>query len=99
MITVHGIRDDTKTAWTSKDSGSSFYSQGWIQEDLFRGLDIRQLDYAYDIEESARIYHADGNGIEMESRILLDDVARWRAHLPEVRAYPMGCYLSCICIT
>lgn len=84
VITVHGIRDDTKTAWTSKDPARSEIECDWLQEELFTGLDIRQLDYAYGIEESDNIFHTP-DGIDVEARKLLDCVAQARTDLPEVR--------------
>lgn len=81
MVTVHGIRDDIKTAWTSPDNSN------WIEYELFRSLNIRHLDYAYDNSDSARIYDYRGNGINMEANALLDSLARKRAVLPHVCAY------------
>lgn len=59
MITVHGIRDDIMTAWI-KTSDDSPHAMNWVESELFLTKDIRHLSFAYDNDESARIYHADG---------------------------------------
>lgn len=82
MVTVHGIRDDIQTAWTAPDDNSN-----WIQDKLFPNLPVRQLDYAYDASNSARIYDPSGNGINMEANALLDTLVKNRADLPSVRLH------------
>ncbi|ROW04700.1 hypothetical protein VMCG_04793 [Cytospora schulzeri] len=75
VITVHGVRDDRNTAWTSRNGES------WIRDRLFRNEDIRQMDYSYEIDDAARIFHR--NGIDLEARALLESLARVRANDPE----------------
>lgn len=81
MVTVHGARDDHQTMWTSRGDSSD-----WIDDDLFRNLSIRQLDYVYDNGDSARIYNPNANGITMEAIALLDSLARNRLELFDVRS-------------
>lgn len=76
VVTVHGIRDDRKTAWTTKNGDQ------WIRGSLFGGLDIRQMDFSYDIQDSARVFYE--SGIDLEARALLGSLARVRAMDPEV---------------
>ncbi|KAJ3544493.1 hypothetical protein NM208_g3022 [Fusarium decemcellulare] len=72
VITVHGLRDDHDTAWKSRSG------RPWLQDKLFEGSSIRQLDYLYAIDESARVFTKDG--IEAEARNLLrscsDDISQ-----------------------
>lgn len=80
MVTVHGARDDHQTAWTSRGDNSD-----WIEDKLLCNLSVRQLDYAYDNGDSARIYNPDTNGITAEADALLDSLAKNRLELPPVR--------------
>ncbi|UKZ47994.1 hypothetical protein TrVGV298_002230 [Trichoderma virens] len=73
VITVHGIRDDYKTAWTREDEVS------WIEDTLFKDNSIRQVDYAYDIDENATIYKLDG--IKLHAEALIQAYAQNRSHL------------------
>lgn len=82
MVTVHGARDDHQTAWTSPGDNSD-----WIDDKLFCNLSIRQLDYAYDNGDSARIYDPNANGITIEAAALLDSLAKNRLELFDVRSY------------
>ncbi|EFQ29549.1 uncharacterized protein GLRG_04693 [Colletotrichum graminicola M1.001] len=75
VITVHGLRDNHSTMWMSK-SGVS-----WLQERLFDGLSVRQLDFIYATHDSARVFQPDG--IEVESRDLLRQYAEKRLDLPD----------------
>lgn len=90
VITVHGIRDDRSTAWTT------WNGDNWISDKLFPKYDIRQLDYSYEIDNSARIFQR--NGIDLEARALLKSLARLRAKDPEV-SRRTGCYLLSVKIT
>lgn len=81
-MTVHGIRDDTKTAW-----GHSGGNRDWIKDKLFGFHSVRQLDYAYDTSDSARIYDPSEDGITMEANDLLDSVARKVAAIDQVRGH------------
>ncbi|KAK2010071.1 hypothetical protein LZ32DRAFT_536560 [Colletotrichum eremochloae] len=75
VITVHGLRDNHSTMWKSK-SGDS-----WLQERLFGGRFVRQLDFVYAIDDSARVFQPDG--IEAESQNLLRLYAENRRGLPD----------------
>ncbi|KAH8733608.1 ankyrin repeat-containing domain protein [Ilyonectria robusta] len=63
VIAVHGLRDDHSTAWKSKSG------KPWLRDRLFEKLSIRQLDYSYATDESARIFQR--NGIKAEAQNLL----------------------------
>lgn len=76
VVTVHGIRDDYKTAWIEKDD------TWWLKNKLFKDLSIREVDYSYDIDEEAAIYEP--NGIELHAERLLTAYAEDRSHLEEV---------------
>ncbi|KAK2055438.1 hypothetical protein LY76DRAFT_520468, partial [Colletotrichum caudatum] len=73
VITVHGLRDNHSTMWKSK-SGAPF-----LQEGLFDGVSMRQLDFIYETHNSARVFEP--NGIEVESRNLLRLYAEKRRFL------------------
>lgn len=79
MITVHGIRDDYKTAWTT-DSGN-----WWVVNNLFEDLSIREVDYSYEIDEEATILQVDG--IKLHAERLLTAYAKERANLEEVGSH------------
>ena len=76
MITVHGLRDDHKTVWTSQTG------KPWVKFGLFDQLSIRQLDYLYAIDEKAGVYSPDG--IKKEARNLLRLYREERHKLPDV---------------
>lgn len=76
VITVHGIRDDDKTAWR-RDNGTP-----WIMNTLFGGRKIVQADYAYDIDEDAILYEP--GGIEFYAEDLIWRFSRFRHPLREV---------------
>lgn len=82
VVTVHGVCDDQQTAWTAARDNSD-----WIQTELFSGLSVRQLDYAYDNGDSARIYDPSSDGITVEANALLDSLAVNRLELPIVSVY------------
>lgn len=82
VVTVHGVCDDQQTAWTAERDNSD-----WIQYELFSGLSVRQLDYAYDNGYSARIYDPNSDGITVEANALLDSLAVNRLELPIVSVY------------
>ncbi|KAK1990874.1 hypothetical protein LX36DRAFT_591731 [Colletotrichum falcatum] len=75
VITVHGLRDNHSTVWKS-ESGSL-----WLRDRLFAGRSVRQLDFIYAIDDSARVFQPDG--IEVESRNLLRLYAEHRSCLPD----------------
>lgn len=54
VVTVHGIRDNYKTAW-KRENGSR-----WISDTLLKGKPVREVDYSYDIDEDARLFEPDG---------------------------------------
>lgn len=63
VITVHGLRDDRSTCWKSKSG------KPWLRDNLFETLSIRQLDYSYATNESARIFRP--GGVRAEAQNLL----------------------------
>ncbi|KAM0490409.1 hypothetical protein ACHAP8_011568 [Fusarium lateritium] len=75
VVTVHGLRDDHKTVWTSQTGKS------WLREILFQELSIRPLDYFYAVDEKADVFGPDG--IEMEARNLLRSYREKRQILPD----------------
>ncbi|KAI0858067.1 putative ankyrin repeat protein [Xylaria cubensis] len=75
VITVHGIRDDYKTAWTDKEG------DWWVKNQLFEGLAIRQIDYSYETNEESTIYQA--NGINLHAEWLIREYAEVRKRLEE----------------
>ncbi|KAK1636422.1 ankyrin repeat-containing domain protein [Colletotrichum phormii] len=75
VITIHGLRDNHKTVWKSSSG------QAWLQDSLFQDLSVRQLDYMYAIDDSARIFQPDG--FQVEARNLLRLYAEKRRNLPE----------------
>ncbi|KAL6790887.1 putative ankyrin repeat protein [Trichoderma sp. SZMC 28012] len=70
VITVHGIRDDDKSAWR-RDDGSL-----WIMDTLLKEKRIVQADYAYDIDEDARLYEP--GGVEFYAEDLIWRFSRFR---------------------
>ncbi|KAL6887054.1 putative ankyrin repeat protein [Trichoderma evansii] len=75
VVTVHGIRDDYKTAWTEEDG------TWWLKEKLFKNLSIREVDYSYEIDEEATIFQVDG--IKLHAERLLTAYAKERAKLED----------------
>ncbi|KAK1236937.1 hypothetical protein MKX08_007885 [Trichoderma sp. CBMAI-0020] len=75
VVTVHGIRDDYKTAWTDEDGTL------WLKNRLFERLSIRKVDYSYEIDEEATIFQA--GGIKLHAEKLLMAYATDRASLEE----------------
>ncbi|KAL6411623.1 ankyrin repeat protein [Ilyonectria robusta] len=75
IVTVHGLRDDYRTAWI--DAGQGW----WVRDRLLKDLDVRQIDYAYDIDEGATIY--DPDGIRIHAQALVTELARVRRELDE----------------
>ncbi|KAK4077876.1 uncharacterized protein Triagg1_3570 [Trichoderma aggressivum f. europaeum] len=63
VITVHGIRDDYKTAWIDREGS------WWIKNKLFRDLSARQIDYSYEIHEDSCLYETDGLRLHAERLI------------------------------
>lgn len=76
IITVHGIRDDYRTAWTDKNG------QWWVRTQLFGALATRQLDYSYEIDEQETIFEP--NGIFTHAQKLIEQLSADREGLPEV---------------
>ncbi|KAJ4865496.1 ankyrin repeats (3 copies) domain-containing protein [Trichoderma breve] len=70
VITVHGIRDDEKTAWRRGNRTP------WIVDSLFHPRKIVQADYAYDIDEDAILYEP--GGIEFYAEDLIWRFSRFR---------------------
>ncbi|KAL7795974.1 ankyrin repeat protein [Trichoderma ceciliae] len=79
VITVHGLRDDHSTAWKSKNGES------WLRSQLFESLSIRQLDFFYAVDESARVFQEDG--IKIEAKNLLQEYCAKRRELPDTEIY------------
>ncbi|KAI0119519.1 putative ankyrin repeat protein [Daldinia grandis] len=75
VITVHGIRDDYKTAWIDENG------LWWVRDRLFKNLTIRELDYSYEIGEDSEIYEP--NGIVQHARRLIEKYAEVRRELEE----------------
>ncbi|KAI0539493.1 putative ankyrin repeat protein [Xylaria digitata] len=75
VITVHGIRDDYRTAWT--DKGGAW----WVKDRLFKNLSIREIDYSYEINEESTIYQS--NGIQLHAGRLIEEYAEVRRKLEE----------------
>ena len=76
MVTVHGIRDDYKTAWIDKTG------TWWVKDQLFKDLSIREVDYSYEIDEDSAIYEP--NGILHHAEKLIKKYAEVRKDLDEV---------------
>ncbi|KAL7955110.1 ankyrin repeat protein [Trichoderma compactum] len=60
VITVHGIRDDYRTAWIDREGS------WWIKNKLFHDLSARQIDYSYEIHEDSDLYETDGLRLHAE---------------------------------
>jgi len=78
VVTVHGIRDDYKTAWTT-DSGG-----WWVKNSLFDGLSIRQIDYSFDIDGESLLYQP--GGLQRHAMKLLAELVKVRQALEETEA-------------
>lgn len=76
VVTVHGIRDDYKIAWTKEDG------TWWVVSELFEDFSTREVDYSYEIGEEATIFQEDG--IKLHAERLLTAYAKDRASLEEV---------------
>ncbi|KAF5011778.1 hypothetical protein FDECE_2145 [Fusarium decemcellulare] len=75
VITVHGIRDDYKTAWTDEKGN-------WlVKEQLFKNMSIREVDYSYEIGEKSMLYEP--NGISLHAKELIDSYLGIRRVLEE----------------
>ncbi|RSL97661.1 hypothetical protein CDV31_012939 [Fusarium ambrosium] len=75
VITVHGLRDDHNTVWTIQ-KGDQLVGQR-----LFEHLSVRQLDYLYATDESARVFQEDG--IKAEARNFLRLYSEYRRKLSD----------------
>ncbi|SPJ73238.1 uncharacterized protein FTOL_02968 [Fusarium torulosum] len=75
VITVHGIRDNYKTAWID--------SKGhWIlKNQLFQHLSTREINYSYEIEQDSILYQP--NGLHSLAQTLVDKYAEERKSLQE----------------
>lgn len=76
VITVHGIRDDYKTAWTD-ESGA-----WWVEKELFKHMSIREIDYSYEVDGTSLIYEP--NGILQHAQQLITEYAAVRQKLDDV---------------
>ncbi|RYP16723.1 hypothetical protein DL765_004959 [Monosporascus sp. GIB2] len=76
VVTVHGIRDDYKTAWTDKEGA------WWVKDVLFKSLSIREVDYSYEIDENSTLYEPDG--IILHAEKLITEYAKVRRTLEEI---------------
>ncbi|KAJ9414194.1 ankyrin repeat-containing domain protein [Fusarium oxysporum] len=75
VITVHGIRDDYKTAWI--DSKGSWF----LKDTLFKHMSVREIDYSYENHEESILYKPDG--IRILAGKLIDEYAAVRTKLEE----------------
>jgi hypothetical protein len=78
IVTVHGIRDDYRTAWTDTEG------DWWVKEQLFRDMSVREVDYSYEIDASSMIYEQ--NGIVRHAQNLIDEYLAVRLGLDSVGA-------------
>ncbi|KAL2192491.1 putative ankyrin repeat protein [Corynascus similis CBS 632.67] len=76
VITVHGIRDDYKTAWTD-ESGA-----WWVEKELFKHMSIREIDYSYEVDGTSLIYEP--NGILQHAQQLITEYAAVRQKLDDL---------------
>ncbi|RYP78211.1 hypothetical protein DL771_000688 [Monosporascus sp. 5C6A] len=76
VVTVHGIRDDYKTAWTDKEG------TWWVKDVLFKDLSVREVDYSYEIDENSMLYEQDG--IILHAEKLIAEYAKCRRMLKEI---------------
>ncbi|KAK4244200.1 hypothetical protein C7999DRAFT_44090 [Corynascus novoguineensis] len=76
VITVHGIRDDYKTAWTD-ESGA-----WWVEKELFKDMSIREIDYSYEVDGTSLIYEP--NGILQHAQQLITKYAAVRQKLDDI---------------
>ncbi|KAL7933308.1 ankyrin repeat protein [Trichoderma chlorosporum] len=76
VITVHGIRDYYESTWKS-DNGES-----WIRSRLFKDVSIRQLDFLYAKNDSARIFQREG--IKAEAEDLMREYIEKRQFLSDM---------------
>ncbi|EHK25623.1 ankyrin repeat protein [Trichoderma virens Gv29-8] len=75
VITVHGLRDDYGTAWKLNKK------EHWLGTWLFEDVPIRQLDFVYAIDDSARIFKR--GGIKAEAQDLMREYLEKRRNLPD----------------
>ncbi|KAK6450397.1 hypothetical protein FP744_10006647 [Trichoderma asperellum] len=88
VITVHGLRDNHSTAWKSLDG------EDWLRVDLFEDIPIRQLDFFYATDESARVFQEEG--IKTEARYLLQEYYLKRRELPDIEANRPIALIECM---
>ncbi|KAF5635889.1 ankyrin repeat [Fusarium sp. NRRL 52700] len=75
VITVHGIRDDYKTAWI--DSKGKWF----LKDTLFKDMSVREIDYSYENDEDSILYKP--HGIRILAEKLIDEYAAVRRKLEE----------------
>ncbi|KAF5642482.1 ankyrin repeat [Fusarium tjaetaba] len=75
VLTVHGIRDDYKTAWI--DSKGNWF----LKDSLFKDMSVREIDYSYENHEESILYKPDG--IRILAERLIDEYATVRTKLEE----------------
>ncbi|KAL7793938.1 ankyrin repeat protein [Trichoderma afarasin] len=76
VITVHGIRDDYRTAWIDREGS------WWIKNKLFHDLSARQIDYSYEIHEDSDLYETDG--LRLHAERLLTAYTNVRGELEDI---------------
>lgn len=76
VVTVHGIRDDYRTAWTDAKG------VWWVKDDLFQGRSVREIDYSYEIDAESALYEP--NGIMQHAQRLITALATLRQKLQDV---------------
>ncbi|KAH7120549.1 ankyrin repeat protein [Dactylonectria macrodidyma] len=75
VVTVHGLRDDRNSAWIDKKY------EWWVRKHLFASKEVREVDYAYAIDEGSTIYGSDG--IRLHAQTLVTEYARLREKLED----------------
>ncbi|KAM0218323.1 hypothetical protein ACHAPA_002405 [Fusarium lateritium] len=75
VITVHGIRDNYRTAWIDSKG------QWILKNQLFQRLSTREINYSYEIEQDSTLYQTDG--IHVLAKTLIDKYAEERKKLEE----------------
>jgi hypothetical protein len=86
VVTVHGIRDDYRTAWT--DAKGAW----WVKDQLFQNMSTREVDYCYEIDPASTLYEP--GGIMQHARALISKYARLRDELEEVSSLQCPSYVA-----
>jgi hypothetical protein len=76
LVTVHGIRDDYRTAWIDRNGA------WWAKDILFKDLFVREVDYSYEIDQDSPLYAPDG--LRYHAQKLIAEYAAVRSTLEEV---------------